>query len=183
MKSIKPTTALLLGLIAGFAVAINSFYHLTFGDVIYPGWQTTLKPAILSPKFILSNMALIVAGMAVARFIPFFKKYFTMERLEVMNTGLALAGLAVCLVFLWDVFVASFSGYVYEQMAFNYRQYGSLWIAVTTAVLGVLSTQLHWAGKIRRNHWWTLAVAFAVLIGSWLEAFGTGAVRVTNWWN
>jgi hypothetical protein len=179
----KPATALLLGLIAGFAIAVNSFWQFNATTSVVPGWHTTIQPGNISVKFILANLALIVAGMAVARFIPFFKKYFTMERLEVMNTGLALAGLAVCLDFLWDVFVASFSGYVYEQMALNYRQYGSLWIAVTTAVLGVLSTQLHWAGKIRRNHWWTLAVAFAVLIGSWLEAFGTGAVRVTNWWN
>jgi len=38
-------------------------------------------------------------------------------------------------------------------------------------------------GKNQENHWWTFAVAFAVLIGSGLEAFGRGAVMLTDWWN
>ncbi|HEX5112942.1 MAG TPA: hypothetical protein VFV79_08850, partial [Saprospiraceae bacterium] len=68
--------------------------------------------------------------------------------------------------------IAWYSGYVYEQFAFFNRALGPYWWSYFGMMTcNVLSPQLFWSQKIRRNVTMTFFMSIFVNIGMWFERF------------
>jgi molybdopterin-containing oxidoreductase family membrane subunit len=70
------------------------------------------------------------------------------------------------------MFIAWYSGYLYEQFAFYNRALGKFWWAYAWMMsCNVLSPQLYWFKPFRRNLWVTFILSIFVNIGMWFERF------------
>jgi molybdopterin-containing oxidoreductase family membrane subunit len=89
-----------------------------------------------------------------------------------MNKVIVLTGTIVGVAYLTELFVAWYSGYIYEQFAFYNRVFGVYWWSYFGMMFcNVVSPQLFWSRKIRRSIWWTFFLSIVVNIGMWFERF------------
>jgi Ni/Fe-hydrogenase subunit HybB-like protein len=89
-----------------------------------------------------------------------------------MNKVILLTGTIVGVAYLTELFIAWYSGYIYEQFAFYNRVLGPYWWSyVGMMSCNVLSPQVFWWKKIRRSIFWTFVMSIFVNIGMWFERF------------
>ena len=89
-----------------------------------------------------------------------------------MNKIILVTGTIVGTAYLTELFVAWYSGYVYEQFAFYNRATGVYWWSYFGMMFcNVISPQFFWSRKIRRSIWWTFFLSIVVNIGMWFERF------------
>ena len=76
------------------------------------------------------------------------------------------------MAYLTELFIAWYSGYVYEQFAFFNRALGPYWWSYFGMMTcNVISPQLFWSQKLRRNVTVTFFMSIFVNIGMWFERF------------
>jgi molybdopterin-containing oxidoreductase family membrane subunit len=89
-----------------------------------------------------------------------------------MNKVIVLTGSIVGVAYLTELFVAWYSGYIYEQYAFYNRAVGPYWWAYAAMMTcNVISPQFFWFRSIRRSLVWTFVLSIVVNIGMWFERF------------
>jgi molybdopterin-containing oxidoreductase family membrane subunit len=89
-----------------------------------------------------------------------------------MNKVILVTGTIVGVAYLTELFIAWYSGYIYEQFAFYNRVMGPYWWSyVGMMSCNVLSPQIFWWKKLRRNVFVTFVMSIFVNIGMWFERF------------
>ncbi len=164
MKSKRPVILLFIGLAAGFALGVALSGQYNSKTSITPGWQTTLSPNTMSVQLLLFGLAILALGMSLGKFIGILKNYFTTDRLEILNIGIAVIGIVACLRIAGNLFEALYLQILPEQLAYFSRT-NTLFPLVILAV-GTVSTQLLWVMKIRRNTSWTLIISALIILGA-----------------
>jgi molybdopterin-containing oxidoreductase family membrane subunit len=98
--------------------------------------------------------------------------YITVGHIEAMNKVIVLTGSIVGVAYLTELFMAWYSGVVYEQAAFHWRIFGPYWWSYWAMMTcNVVSPQLFWFKKLRRNIPFTFFMSIIVNIGMWFERF------------
>ena len=137
-----------------------------------PGWHTTIYPPYFVAGAIFSGFAMVLTLMIIARKVLNLEQYITIEHIESMNKVILLTGSIVGVAYLTELFVAWYSGYIYEQFAFYNRVLGPYWWSyVGMMTCNVISPQFFWSKKIRRSIAWTFGLSIVVNIGMWFERF------------
>jgi molybdopterin-containing oxidoreductase family membrane subunit len=73
---------------------------------------------------------------------------------------------------LTELFIAWYSGYIYEQFAFFNRALGPYyWSYFGMMFCNVVSPQVFWFEKMRRSVWVTFFMSIFINIGMWFERF------------
>ena len=113
--------------------------------------------------------------LLVTRKVLSLEEYITLEHIEVMNKVIVLTGSIVGIAYLTELFMAWYSAVPYEWYAFKENRlnlnspYGwSYWIMMGC---NVLSPQIFWFRKMRRNLFVTFFMSILVNIGMWFERF------------
>ena len=111
--------------------------------------------------------------MLVLRKVMNLHDYITLGHIEAMNKIIVLTGSIVGCAYLTELFMAWYSQVPFEQdIFFKYRiagPYGwSYWLMMTC---NVISPQLFWFRKLRRNVLFTFIMSIVVNIGMWFERF------------
>ncbi len=89
-----------------------------------------------------------------------------------MNKIMLATGSIVGIAYLTELFIAWYSGNIYEQYAFWNRAFGPYWWAYWSMMAcNVLIPQLLWIRSIRRNPVITFIISIFVNIGMWFERF------------
>jgi hypothetical protein len=101
------------------------------------------------------------------------KSVVTMKHLELMNKIILLTGSLVGYAYAMEFFIAFYSGNEYERHVFLYnRATGpfawAYWIMISC---NVISPQVFWFKKLRRNIPVMFVVSIVVNIGMWFERF------------
>jgi Ni/Fe-hydrogenase subunit HybB-like protein len=100
------------------------------------------------------------------------EQYITLEHIESMNKVILVTGTIVGVAYLTELFIAWYSGYIYEQFAFYNRVLGPYWWSyVGMMSCNVLSPQVFWWKKLRRSIFVTFVMSIFVNIGMWFERF------------
>ncbi len=162
MKSHKIYLVLFIGIIIGYLIGVNTDHEIDQNIPIIPGWHTTIDSSQFSLNALLLILTVIVLGMLAGRVLPFYRNYFTMERIEVINIGLATVGIACIISALWELFIIWYSGYMFEQFAFNSRS--NLWVETFVMAISVVITQAFWVKRIRQNPIWTAIISLFIII-------------------
>jgi molybdopterin-containing oxidoreductase family membrane subunit len=101
--------------------------------------------------------------------------YITLEHIEVMNKVILLTGSIVGIAYLTELFMAWYSQNIYEGYTFWYSRanlfspYG--WSYWGMMACNVISPQIFWFKKLRRNITLTFFMSVIVNIGMWFERF------------
>ncbi|MBK8704621.1 MAG: polysulfide reductase NrfD [Saprospiraceae bacterium] len=162
----------LAGLSTPLVLSVHTIVSFDFATSVIPGWHTTIFPPYFVAGAIFSGFAMVQTLMVMTRKVLNLEQYVTLEHIESMNKVILLTGTIVGVAYLTELFVAWYSGYIYEQFAFYNRVMGPYWWAyVGMMSCNLLSPQIFWFKKIRRSVFWTFVMSIFVNIGMWFERF------------
>jgi len=163
----------LAGLSTPLVLSVHTIVSFDFATSVVPGWHTTIFPPYFVAGAIFSGFAMVQTLMLITRKVMNLQDYITLGHIEAMNKVIVLTGSIVGCAYLTELFMAWYSMVPFEQdIFFKYRiagPYGwSYWLMMTC---NVISPQLFWFRKLRRNVTFTFIMSIIVNIGMWFERF------------
>lgn len=162
----------LAGISTPLVLSVHTIVSFDFATSVIPGWHTTIFPPYFVAGAIFSGFAMVLTLMLITRKIFKLEQYITLAHIESMNKVILVTGTIVGVAYLTELFIAWYSGYLYEQFAFLNRVLGIYWWSyVGMMTCNVLSPQFFWVKSLRRNVPFTFAMSIFVNIGMWFERF------------
>jgi molybdopterin-containing oxidoreductase family membrane subunit len=165
----------LAGLSTPLVLSVHTIVSFDFATSVIPGWHTTIFPPYFVAGAIFSGFAMVQTLLLVTRKVLNLQDYITLEHIEVMNKVIVLTGSIVGIAYLTELFMAWYSHVNYEWFAFKENRvnlsspYG--WSYYLMMGCNVLSPQIFWFRKMRRNLVVTFFMSILVNIGMWFERF------------
>ncbi len=162
----------LAGLATPLVLSVHTIVSFDFATSVIPGWHTTIFPPYFVAGAIFSGFAMVLTLMLVTRKLLHLEDYITINHIESMNKVILLTGTIVGTAYLTELFIAWYSGYVYEQFAFYNRALGVYWWSYFGMMAcNVISPQIFWFKKMRRSIFVTFFMSIFINIGMWFERF------------
>ena len=162
----------LAGLAAPLVLSVHTIVSFDFATSVIPGWHTTIFPPYFVSGAIFSGFAMVLTLLIIARKTMNLKDYITVSHIELMNKIIILTGSIVGIAYLTELFMAWYSGVEYELFAFINRATGPYWWAYWLMMTcNVISPQLFWFRKLRRNIGFTFFMSIVINVGMWFERF------------
>jgi molybdopterin-containing oxidoreductase family membrane subunit len=163
---------LLAALSTPLVLSVHSVVSFDFATSVVPGWHTTIFPPYFVAGAIFGGFAMVLTIMIPARFIYGLEDLITMKHIDNMAKIILLTGTIVGYAYLMELFVAFYSGAVYESDAFKFRIAGPYWWAyLAMMTCNVIAPQVFWAKACRENLWVVMIVSMFVNVGMWFERF------------
>ncbi len=170
------TLALVLaGLATPLVLSVHTIVSFDFATSVVPGWHTTIFPPYFVAGAIFSGFAMVQTLLVVSRKVLYLEEYITIEHIEVMNKVIVLTGSIVGIAYLTELFMSWYGANSYESFAFMHNRldisspYG--WSYFIMMGCNVLSPQIFWIKKMRRNLLVTFFMSILVNVGMWFERF------------
>jgi molybdopterin-containing oxidoreductase family membrane subunit len=108
----------------------------------------------------------------ITREILDLKQFITMKHLENMNKIMLATGMMVGYAYAMEMFIAWYSGSDWERWIFINRAMGDYaWAYWTMVLCNVISPQVYWFKKLRRNLPLMFVISIFINIGMWFERF------------
>ncbi|HTN36246.1 MAG TPA: NrfD/PsrC family molybdoenzyme membrane anchor subunit [Arachidicoccus sp.] len=165
----------LAGLATPLVLSVHTIVSFDFATSVIPGWHTTIFPPYFVAGAVFSGFAMVNSLLLVVRKMMNLQQYITIGHIEAMNKVIVLTGSIVGVAYLSELFVAWYSGNRYEAYAFFYSRadlFSPLgWSYWGMIAFNVLSPQIFWFRKMRRNLFVTFFMSVIVNIGMWFERF------------
>jgi Ni/Fe-hydrogenase subunit HybB-like protein len=165
----------LAGLSTPLVLSVHTIVSFDFATSVVPGWHTTIFPPYFVAGAIFSGFAMVQTLLIVVRKVMNLQDYITIGHIEAMNKVIVLTGSIVGCAYLTELFIAWYGQNPYEWYAFSqnranlFSPYGwSYWLMM---FCNVVSPQLFWSAKLRRNITVTFFMSIVVNIGMWYERF------------
>ena len=165
----------LAGLSTPLVLSVHTIVSFDFATSVVPGWHTTIFPPYFVAGAIFSGFAMVQTLLIVVRKVMNLQDYITIGHIEAMNKVIVLTGSIVGCAYLTELFIAWYGQNPYEWYAFSqnranlFSPYGwSYWLMM---FCNVVSPQLFWSSKLRRNITVTFFMSIVVNIGMWYERF------------
>ena len=163
---------ILAGIATPLVLSVHTIVSFDFATSVIPGWHTTIFPPYFVAGAIFSGFAMVLTLMIVTRKLLKLEEYITIGHIESMNKVILVTGTIVGVAYLTELFIAWYSGYVYEQFAFFNRAVGPYWWSYFGMMFcNVISPQIFWKRSWRRNVAITFFVSIIINIGMWFERF------------
>jgi Ni/Fe-hydrogenase subunit HybB-like protein len=165
----------LAGLSTPLVLSVHTIVSFDFATSVVPGWHTTIFPPYFVAGAIFSGFAMVQTLLVVTRRVLGLEEYITVEHIDVMNKVIVLTGSIVGIAYLTELFIAWYGANGYEWYAFRQNRvnlnspYG--WSYYIMMGCNVLSPQIFWFRKMRRNILVTFFMSILVNIGMWFERF------------
>src|SRR6476469_7911865 len=165
----------LAGLATPLVLSVHTIVSFDFATSVIPGWHTTIFPPYFVAGAIFSGFAMVQTLLLVTRKVLALEDYITIEHIEVMNKVIVLTASIVGIAYLTELFMSWYSHVKYEEFAFFQNRlnlnspYG--WAYWLMMGCNVLSPQIFWFRKMRRNILVTFFMSILVNIGMWFERF------------
>jgi len=165
----------LAGLSTPLVLSVHTIVSFDFATSVVPGWHTTIFPPYFVAGAIFSGFAMVQTLLIIVRKVMNLQEYITIGHIEAMNKVIVLTGSIVGCAYLTELFIAWYGQNPYEWYAFSQNRanitspYGwSYWLMM---FCNVVSPQLFWSRKLRRNITVTFFMSVIVNIGMWYERF------------
>ena len=163
---------ILAGLAAPLVLSVHSIVSFDFATGIVPGWHSTIFPPFFVAGAIYSGFAMVLSLMLVARKTMKLTDYITIGHIESMNKIIITTGSIVGIGYITEIFMSWYSGNIFEKYEFYNRAFGPYaWAFWTMMICNVVSPQLFWIKKLRRNVVYTFIISIFINIGMWFERF------------
>ena len=165
----------LAGLATPLVLSVHTIVSMDFATSVIPGWHTTIFPPYFVAGAIFSGFAMVQSLLIITRKVLHLEDYITVGHIEAMNKVIVLTGSIVGIAYLSELFIAWYSQNPYEWWAFRqnrvniFSPYG--WAYYGMMFCNVVSPQLFWSRKLRRNITFTFFMAVLVNVGMWFERF------------
>ncbi len=163
---------ILAGLATPLVISVHSIVSMDFATALIPGWHTTIFPPYYVAGAVFSGFAMVMTLLVITRKVMHFEHYITVGHLDSMAKIILLTGSIVGLAYLTELFIAWYSGNIYEWYTFRNRMTGPYGKAYAIMILcNVLTPQLFWFKRMRTSVPVLFTVSILVNIGMWFERF------------
>jgi Ni/Fe-hydrogenase subunit HybB-like protein len=163
---------ILAGLSTPLVLSVHTIVSFDFATSVIPGWHTTIFPPYFVAGAVFAGFAMVLTLMLVTRKVLHLEDYITLNHIESMNKIITLTGTIVGVAYLTELFIAWYSGSIYEGFAFYNRAFGPYWWAYFGMMFcNVVSPQIFWVRSFRRNIPLTFFVSIIISVGMWFERF------------
>jgi Ni/Fe-hydrogenase subunit HybB-like protein len=165
----------LAGLATPLVLSVHTIVSFDFATGIVPGWHTTIFPPYFVAGAIFSGFAMVQTLLIITRKVLHLEDYITIGHIEAMNKIIVLTGSIVGCAYITELFTAWYSGNPFEWWAFRqnrvniFSPYG--WAYYGMMFCNVVSPQLFWSRKLRRNVTFTFFMSVLINVGMWFERF------------
>ncbi len=165
----------LAGLSTPLVLSVHTIVSFDFATSIVPGWHTTIFPPYFVAGAVFSGFAMVQTLLIIVRKVLNLQDYITIGHIEKMNKIIVTTGSIVGIAYLTELFIAWYGQNPYELAAFFenrgniFSPYG--WSYYLMMFCNVVSPQLFWSKKLRRNITVTFFMSIIVNIGMWYERF------------
>jgi Ni/Fe-hydrogenase subunit HybB-like protein len=165
----------LAGLSTPLVLSVHTIVSFDFATSVVPGWHTTIFPPYFVAGAIFSGFAMVQSLLIITRKVLQLEDYITVGHIEAMNKVIVLTGSIVGCAYLTELFIAWYGQNQYEWWAFRqnrvniFSPYG--WAYYGMMFCNVVSPQIFWSRKLRRNVTFTFFMSVLINIGMWFERF------------
>ncbi len=168
----EAVSLILAGLATPLVLSVHTIVSMDFATSVIPGWHTTIFPPYFVAGAIFSGFAMVLTLMLVARKVLKLEDYITLTHIDSMCQIIMVTGSIVGIAYITEFFIAAYSGVEYEKYAFMNRAGGPYWWAYAAMMTcNVVSPQVFWSKKLRRNVVFVFIISIVVNIGMWFERF------------
>ena len=175
----------LAGLSTPLVLSVHTIVSFDFATSVVPGWHTTIFPPYFVAGAVFSGFAMVQSLLIISRKVLKLEDYITIEHIDVMNKIIVLTGSIVGIAYLTELFIAWYSQNPYENFAFMQNRANLLspygWAYYIMMSCNVLSPQIFWFRKLRRNLTVTFFMSVIVNIGMTGIPFPTPNTAVLRW--
>ncbi len=163
---------MLAALATPLVLSVHSVVSFDFAVSSLPGWHATIMPPYFVAGAIFSGFAMVLLLAIPVRWWFGLQDIMTLRHLENMSKILLATGTMVGYAYFVEFFIAWYSGNRFEHFTFLNRSLGpygwAYWIMVTC---NVITPQLFWSKRIRKNPLVTFLIVLFVNVGMWFERF------------
>jgi molybdopterin-containing oxidoreductase family membrane subunit len=165
----------LAGISTPLVLSVHTIVSFDFATSVVPGWHTTIFPPYFVAGAIFSGFAMVQSLLIITRKVLNLEDYITVGHIEAMNKVIVLTGSIVGCAYLTELFIAWYGQNQYEWWAFKenranlFSPYG--WAYYGMMFCNVVSPQLFWSRKLRRNIAFTFFMSVLINVGMWFERF------------
>ncbi len=165
----------LAGLATPLVLSVHTIVSFDFATSVVPGWHTTIFPPYFVAGAIFSGFAMVQSLLIITRKVLRLEDYITVGHIEAMNKVIVLTGSIVGCAYLTELFIAWYGQNQYEWWAFRqnrvnlFSPYG--WAYYGMMFCNVVSPQIFWSRKLRRNVTFTFFMSVLINVGMWFERF------------
>lgn len=168
----EKASLMLAALAAPLVVSVHTIVSFDFATSVIPGWHTTIFPPYFVAGAIFSGFAMVITLLLITRKVLRLEKYITDQHFDMMARVILLTGMLVGMAYTTELFMAWYSGNMYEQFTFMNRAFGPYsWAYWTMFTCNVFIPQIFWFKKARRNVYILFIATIFVNIGMWFERF------------
>lgn len=171
-KNYRATYLVIAGLITPLVLSVHSIVSFDFAVSLVPGWHTTIMPPYFVAGAIFSGCASLMVLLAICRLLFKLEVIITVDVMEKVNKLMLVSGLMLAYSYLTEFFFMFYGANSFEAQSLIYRMTGDYrFIFWTMIIMNIISPQLLWFRKIRRNISISLFISILILIGMWLERY------------
>jgi Ni/Fe-hydrogenase subunit HybB-like protein len=168
----EEVSLVLAGIATPLVFSVHSIVSMDFATSVIPGWHTTIFPPYFVSGAIFSGFAMVLTLLLIMRKTMNLENYVHVKHVEYMNIVIIVTGSIVGVAYLTELFISWYSGVEYESYAFLNRATGPYWWAYAWMMgCNVLSPQVFWFKKLRRNLAFTFFISIIVNVGMWFERY------------
>jgi Ni/Fe-hydrogenase subunit HybB-like protein len=168
----ETASLLLAGLATPLVVSVHTVVSFDFSVGQVAGWHTTIFPPYFVAGAIYSGFAMVLTLAIPIRKFYHLEGFITMRHLNNMAKVMLATGLIVAYGYVFEFFMAFYSGNQYDHFAITNRLHGPyapfyfmLWAC------NIIIPQALWFKKIRENVGILFLISLIVNMGMWLERF------------
>jgi Ni/Fe-hydrogenase subunit HybB-like protein len=163
---------ILAGISTPLVLSVHTIVSMDFATSVIPGWHTTIFPPYFVAGAIFSGFAMVLTLLIVMRKVIKLENYITLNHVDVMCKIIMVTGSIVGSAYITELFIAWYSAVPFEQYAFVNRAMGPYWWSYWAMMAcNVISPQIFWSRKLRRNINFVFFMSIIVNIGMWFERF------------
>jgi molybdopterin-containing oxidoreductase family membrane subunit len=168
----ETASLLLAGLATPLVLSVHTVVSFDFTVAIVPGWHSTIFPPYFVAGAIYSGFAMVLVLAIPLRTMYGLDDLITTRHLDNMAKVMLATGQIVAYAYVFEAFIAWYSGNQFEMFAIWNRLTGPYAVSYFALIFcNLVFPQVLWLKKIRTNVVWLFIVSLVVLVGMWLERY------------
>jgi Ni/Fe-hydrogenase subunit HybB-like protein len=172
---------LLAGLATPLVLSVHTVVSFDFSVAIVPGWHTKIFPPYFVAGAIYSGFAMVLTLAIPLRKAYGLEDFITMRHLDNMAKVMLATGLIVAYGYFVEFFMAFYSGNKFDVFLAEQRLHGPYAPYYYALILcNILTPQLLWFEKVRRNVLALFVMSLVINTGMWLERFVIVVISLTR---
>jgi molybdopterin-containing oxidoreductase family membrane subunit len=172
---------LLAGLATPLVLSVHTVVSFDFSVAIVPGWHTTIFPPYFVAGAIYSGFAMVLTLCIPLRKAYKLEGFITMRHLDTMAKVMLATGEIVAYGYFIEFFMAFYSGNKFDVFLAEQRLHGPYSHFYFALIFcNILTPQLLWFKKVRRNVPLLFVMSLIINTGMWLERFVIVVISLTR---